>query len=76
MKMNGRKVFGFLIGCLILLIIWFSSIFLYKEILNSIGITIILAIPTLVGLLIGGNAIDKYTISKHYQKDLDKRDQE
>lgn len=74
MKMNSRKVMGFLIGCIIILIIWTTSLIFYKEILNTIGITIVLSIPGLLTVLIGGNSYDKKTISKDYRKELDDKD--
>lgn len=73
MNLKSRKILGFFIGISIITSIYFVTLFFNPELLKTIGITLITMIPALVGVFVGGNSIDKYIISKHYNENLDKK---
>ena len=76
MKLEGRKIFGFIIG-MIVFVCMFAVLFLFgKEMLVSLGGYIIGSTLTLILAFMGYNSLDKVMKSVFYRKELDNEEEE
>ena len=71
MKLEGRKVFGFIIGMIVLSLMYVSLLIFAKDMLQLLGGYIIGAITTIILTFIGANSVDKIMKSVFYKKELD-----
>ena len=76
MKLEGRKIFGFIIG-MIVFVCMFVVLFLFgKEMLVSLGGYIIGSTLTLILAFMGYNSLDKIMKSIFYRKELHNEEEE
>lgn len=73
-RLRGRKVTAFIILNLLLISIYFATLFIKPEILNIIGITIIITLFANCVTFIGGNTLDKWIASKYFRSELLNKD--
>jgi len=72
MKMSGRKSTVFWVNTAILTVLFILLLFVAPDVLVSgLGATLVFSLVANGATFIGGNSIDKHTISKHYKKELD-----
>lgn len=70
MPIKGRKVLAFILITLILIAIYFITLFIAPNILNIIGNTIIIMFFANGVTFIGGNTLDKWIKSKYFNSSL------
>lgn len=70
MKLNSRKIFGFIVTEFILIGIFATILITIPSLLEALGKLLISTILINYIILIGGNSLDKFVISKNFVKEL------
>ena len=71
MKKKSRKLISFFTTMVVLIAIYFATLFIAPNVLeNGIGGTIIFTLWGNAMALIGGNSFDKFTISQNFREEL------
>jgi hypothetical protein len=69
-----KKRHSFIAGLASLLGIYFTTLFISPELINTIGPPVILGIVGGCGFYQGANVADNWQRSKHYRPELDKKE--
>jgi hypothetical protein len=69
MPLKGRKVSAFIIITIILIAIYFITLFVAPDVLKSIGNTIVVMFFANGITFIGGNTLDKWIKSKYFRSE-------
>ena len=75
MKLDSRKVFGFITGIAVFSLMYVSLLIFAKDLLNLLGGYIIGAITTIILTFISANSVDKVMKSIFYKKELNEKEE-
>ena len=75
MKIDGRKVFGFIVGITVFCLMFTSLLIFAKDLLPILGGYIIASITTIILTFVGANSVDKVMKSIFYKKELDEKEE-
>ena len=75
MKIDGRKVFGFIVGITVFGLMFTSLLIFAKDLLPILGGYIIASITTIILTFVGANSVDKVMKSIFYKKELDEKEE-
>ena len=72
-RMTNRKIAVFIVNTVVLVVVYVLTLLFAKEVLTSLGVTIIMALVGNGATYIGGNVFAAWQKSRYYVPELDKK---